>query len=146
LHPSTAPLADGAFSDILVITGDTQLHAFTQTKAVGTMEIYGYANTVVSANGAEITPVNRNPLAAAQMGYTPKSKFYHTPTITNVGDLIFTDMVPAGGTQGNQSSGAASGFEEGFIFPPNIQLLLRVKNVSGAAAIMHETITCHEDA
>ena len=76
----------------------------------------------------------------------PKAKFYHTPTITDVGDLIFTDMVPAGATQGNASSGAASGFEEGFIFPPNIQLLLRVKNVSGAAAIMHETITGHEDA
>lgn len=144
LYPSTAPLANGANCDILVVVGDTGFHATSVVAAVGTMEVYGYHSTVVSANGDEIIPFNRNPGEAARRGYTPEVKFYHAPTITDDGAEMYTDIVPAGASSGNTSSAAEQDQGVGYYLTPNTTFLIRVKNVSGAAAVMHHRITGHE--
>lgn len=144
LYPLGGELASLASAEVLIVTGDTGVHAIAVTKSVGTAEIRGYAGATVSANGTEIPPHNRNPRRAALNGYTPAVKAYSAPTVTDYGSEIHLDIVPAGATQGNASSGAEAGVDVGWYLEPNTGYLYTVKNVSGAAAIVLIHMIMHE--
>lgn len=139
----------GATCDILVVTGDTGFHTDVQIKSVGLVEIYGYYGTTYSAPGTELFPFNRNPTAAATLndgaGYTPSVRFYHQPTITDVGTEMYSDVIPAGVAQGNQAIGGgntAAGV--GYYLRANETYLLRAVNESGVDTILHHLLTGHE--
>lgn len=144
-YPVASPLADQAVCDILVVTGSTGYHVDVQIKAIGTFEVYGYYGTQYTlATGVELTKFNRNPRAAALREYTPEVQHIHNPTITNVGTEMYSDLLPAGASQGNQSQGANVTAGVGYYLEPGQVYLLRVKNVSGAAAPVHHLLTGHE--
>jgi hypothetical protein len=84
-----------------------------------------YENTVVSANGTQVTPFNNNRTSST----TASTLLYQNPTITSNGTLLLADLVAGGKSVGSQDTG-----EFRIIFNPSSNYLLLVTNNSGVTA------------
>ena len=96
----------------------------------GDIDFVAYENTTVSDNGTPlpIENVNRN------SSNVPALDLYASPTVTGVGDHIFTLWVPPTGTGTGQSANGVAGVGQGseWILAPSTNYLVRLTNNSGS--------------
>ena len=128
-----ASLANGASFDILYSPpafSFPHLTALLVSLADSPCDVLSYENVVTSDDGTALTPFNRdrNSTKTAQMGVT------HSPTITDLGDLVHDRFVPDAGGQGSNSIGIITpNFGEEWILKPSTKMMTRVTNNSGGA-------------
>lgn len=124
-----ASLADNANIDILLVTNSAELFTKLQVKATGDSLLSVYEGTTVSGNGTELGMLNLN----RNSTNTIDVNAYHTPTITDVGTLIFQMLIPGGSSP--HASGGSDEFTQG-IFKTGTNYLLRLTNISGSPGDM----------
>lgn len=124
-----ASVADAANIDILLVTNSAELFTKLQTKVGGDALLSVYEGVTVSNNGTSLGMLNLNRNSANTIDVAS----YHTPTITDLGTLIFQMYLP-GGTSPH-ASGGADEFTQG-IFKTGTNYLLRLTNISGSTRPM----------
>ena len=128
--PDASPIADNATLDLLISVGDNELHLDGVVAVGGAAEVFFYEDTTVvggTAFGTPITPQNRKRTSANVL----LSTFYHTPSVSDVGNELTNPFVP-GGTGGTKAGGTIRNGAE-WELAPNRIYLLRVYNRSGGA-------------
>ena len=121
-------VADDGTIDILIALGQ-EAHITWRTKAGGDALATFYENPTVSDNGTLMSQVNLSRLKASSN--PGPGNVYHTPTITDVGTQLVTELLP-GGTGGN-AVGVTLSRDAEFIMHPDNTYLLRLQNIAGNA-------------
>jgi hypothetical protein len=131
-------IASGGTYDLLIVTPDTSrlAHATFQLFNATEIEYYFYINTVTSDNGTQLSCLNRNNNSAT----TPTTMVYHTPTVTDVGDLAADNRFGNNRTFGGQAHST-----EELILKRNTKYLIRTTNrTSGAANLFNYVLSWYE--
>ena len=102
----------------------------------GPVRVFLYENTVTSADGSELTWINKN----RNSNNTPDTQVFVSPTITADGDLLKRKAAPNSGplTVFNQSQGGE------WVLAPSTKYLIRITNASGATREVNITIALYE--
>lgn len=124
-NPDASQIADNDNLDVLFVTGDKPAEVYIKLSATGAFEYALYEDTTVSDNGTTLARRNRNRNHAS---IAPTVSTYHTPTVTNVGNLLDNELLA--GILG----GAASG--EHWDLKPSTNYLIRIINRAGSAQSM----------
>lgn len=130
-----ASVADLAYLDILIQTGDISPHVVISGAAAGDALVSLYEGATFSAAGDAITLSNHNRNSAKVADLTA----HCSPTITNVGSsLNGVRFIPGGQKSG--SSGGEGGFGAEYVLAPNTVYLFRMQNIAGAAKRMSQML------
>jgi hypothetical protein len=122
---ASAALAGSASLELFVITPASGTHHVRFAATVGGESRAAlFEATTVSANGAAITPQNRNRLS----GNSASGQYFSAPTVTADGTPLFDGFI-SGGSGGNAIGGNAASFEE-WILAQSTSYLVRVTNVT----------------
>lgn len=131
--------ADNAVIDFVITTGVKQFHLTGFVSAGGDALAYLYeAPTVTGGTGTAQSLLNKNRTKTN----VPNSSVLRNPTVTNVGTLLQSILIP-GGTGGN-AVGATTGARNEWILAPNTKYLVRLQNVAGTAQPMAMDIEGYE--
>ena len=120
-------VADAANSDVRFSTSTRQPHVLFQVAASGKAQMALYQGAVLGT-GTAVTVNNRDLSKAEATGVT----FGHSPTVTSVGALLFSEILP-GGSKNSAVGGSASARDE-WMLKASTVYLIRVTNRSGAAS------------
>lgn len=120
-------IGDNDNLDFLISVGDQDVHVIWRLACGGTSQQFLYENPTVSDNGTEI---ELNCMNRDRINIKPATMF-HTPTITDVGDLLSQALVPGG--EGGNAEGNISRQQTEWILAPNSLYLVRVTNRAGNA-------------
>jgi len=123
------------------LSGDTKyLHSQLELSTTGEWSFTSYAGATYSANGTLITQINRK----SDSEYIPEVLFYHTPTIIDPGTarLVFNF-----GSGNNPSQATTGQFSERLesVFAPDIEVLVALKNLSGAVQNISAIFNYYEE-
>lgn len=130
-----ASVADSAYLDILIQTGDISPHVVISGAAAGDALVSLYEGATFSAAGDAITLSNHNRNSAKVADLTA----HCSPTITSVGaSLNGVRFIPGGQKSG--SSGGEGGFGAEYVLAPNTVYLFRMQNIAGSAKRMSQMI------
>jgi len=110
-------LGSGASYDLLIQVGSIPLHLHKDTIASLSLDLLLYEGTTFSAAGTAVTPVNPRRVAHS---ITHVSTWTHTPTVTDVGTLLYTRSLAV-----DRQAGDAAGIGHEFILAANTDYLLR---------------------
>lgn len=116
-------VANGLSTDILLVTGNTDLHVHLNATVISESEASFclYEDTTTSNDGTTVTAYNRNRLSSN----LPVTITKHTPTVTGVGTCIWTKHWGSG-----KDAGAEVRSENEFILKRSAKYLLRVTNAT----------------
>lgn len=118
--PDASPLADNAAIDFLILNAAKAIHLVFTFSGNSDVEIQFYENTAVSNNGTQVPIIGLN----RQRSLPQTPVVWRGPTITAIGDLLYTDFRTYGvGTE-------FSHFME-WILRPNTNYLIRGINRAG---------------
>ena len=118
-------VSNNASLNILIDCNGASPHTRIMCQVGGDCHFRLFENPTVSANGTEITPVNRNRYSPN----TATTDLYKDPTVTGDGTLI-SELISPGGTILVSTGGDSSMFEE-FILHKDRTYLARITNISG---------------
>ncbi len=136
-------LPDSADFDYMLAVGDKPVTVFASLFVDADAETRLYEATEVSANGNAIPLINRNRLSADEL---PESVFFDTPTVTDVGDLLFTTFVGGGADKNPSKNYGAQTSISPLVLLPNTNYLLRITNLTAGDAAMSLALSVVEDA
>lgn len=121
-------VADGNSAYVLIRTDSGESADFSFSVAAGGNSlIYFYENANTSADGTELTFLNRKRDGSAPAGVS----VFHTPTVdTDPGDIIEESVLPGGD---KKSSGVIAGAEFEWVLSGGSDYLIEVVNKSGGA-------------
>lgn len=125
-------LADNAVFYFLLETGSKNTHAAVRVDAGGLSYLDFYENSTISNLGTELTTYNvKRDSSLVEFN----TKIYHTPTISNNGDLLINALIPAGSGKHDIAGGSGGGLVRGpeLILNKNTSHLVVLTNKSGAA-------------
>lgn len=122
-------LALAAVRDILLVTPDTINWAhFTELSIAGNKEtnVKVYEGTTTSADGTGLTEINRNRNSAT----VSTTVLTHTPTITDVGALIFEVQFGEATGPASSRAGGAGATRQEVILKQNTKYLIRITSAA----------------
>ena len=116
------------------------LNSILSIATVGQWEFTSFKGTTYSAIGTEIEPINRKSDSIIAL----ETKFYHTPTITDLGTprLQYTFGT---GTNPAKSETSQNNDNYASVFAPNSDVLVRLTNNSGATAYITFIYNVYEE-
>jgi len=114
-------LGNGAVRDILIVTPDTTEWAHMVWEVEHELEtmVQFYCGATYSDNGTAISSFNRN----SNSNNTATTLIYHTPTITDVGELIATIQQGDG-----KKAGGGDRVSNEYVLRQNCAFLIRITN------------------
>lgn len=87
--------------DIFIINGaNYDLHSAFSAAAGGDAYFRIYEGTTVAGNGTALSAINN----LRSSSNTSEASFFHTPTVSGVGSLLYEDYIPGGGVFGSGGS------------------------------------------
>lgn len=123
-------LANGASKDFLIVVPENRYPHFRTAEFdidSGPCDIRIFEDTTVSSNGTSVPIVNLNRASPFVSNVT----IFHTPTITDDGDELAVEYLPATAPSKGGTSGEESATE--WVFNHNRNYLIRLTNNSGGA-------------
>ena len=124
---SSASVANNASLNVLLTTGNAEVHAVIRYSAGGEGQCYLYeAPTVVNGTGLTIYNMKRTSTR------TPATVAKHTPTVSATGSTALVDEFLPGGSGGLAGGGAVRLGTE-WILKPDTDYLLRFTNQAATA-------------
>ena len=133
-------VANNANADILIITGNKDVHATMKISGGGNSHAYLYEGTTVSASGSVLDINNKN----RHHAQVEEFRAFHTPTGVTVGDQLSVEFFPGGTGGGGLKVGSTSEERDEWEFSPNTYYLIRVANKSGGAVDISISGTVYE--
>jgi hypothetical protein len=118
-------LTNGSNEDLLLVTGDTPVHARITLSTSAQALVRFYEDTTTSNNGTVLPARNRNRVSTNTAAMTSS----RAPTVTGVGTLLYEGFLPGGSK--NQATGDQSSTFEEWVLKANSKYLIRVTNNSG---------------
>lgn len=122
---------NGDNADVLIVNGKHECNIEATATCQGDMLIFLYKNTIVTSNGTAVDVMNLNDNSVKQAD----ALFYHTPTISSVGEMWHPQSYIPGGKQGS-FSGADSSERHEFVLKRGGSYLIRAQNQSGTPSKM----------
>lgn len=132
-----AVAGSGTLDILVVVPSATSMHVQAQVAVGADGELQFFENTTVSANGTPVAASNRNRISSNVAGVS----IFHTPTVTDPGDVIQDQFYP-GGTGGQSPGGGGTTFSE-FVLGVN-NYLVRMTNLSGQSTVLGINLTWYE--
>ena len=132
-------LANGASVEVLLSVPAGTFPHFQELELDtdgGPVRVFLYEGTTTSADGSELTWINKN----RNSSNSPSTQVFVSPTITDDGTLLKRKAAPNSGplTVFNQSQGGE------WVLQPSTKYLIRITNASGAAREVNITIAMYE--
>jgi hypothetical protein len=126
-------LADaGVFDTLIKVPAATFPHItiYRFSFGRGDIDLLAYEGTTVSADGTAVTASNMN----RNSTNTPDTDFFHTPTVTSPGTLMYTLWTPPTTAGIGGSAEGVTDIEHGteWVLKPSTNYLIRMTNSSGA--------------
>jgi hypothetical protein len=131
-------VANNAYADLHIITGDEQTHLTIVAQAEGKCYTLLYRGTTYSNTGTAVTVYNCDDSSANTTASTVK----YAPTITLVGTLLYEDFIPGG--VGKNIFGADLESRHEYILRTFTDYLVRVQNASTVAIDISITFNYYE--
>ncbi len=122
-------LASAGTRDILIATPDTTKWAhFTELSIAGNKEtnVKVYEDTTTSADGTGLTEINRN----RNSGTVNTTVLTHTPTVSDVGTLIFEVQFGEATGPASSRAGGAGATRQEVILKQNTKYLIRITSAA----------------
>lgn len=136
-----AVVAAGATVYIRHKSGTTKyMHSVVSLKTVGQWDFTSYAGTTYTVDGTIIPILNRKSDAT----YTPETVIRHTPTINVLGTPRLNYKFGTGTNPAQSNSGTSEDRIES-LFAPNTDVLIGLKNESGANQYLTVIFDFYED-
>jgi hypothetical protein len=104
----------------------------------GPVQVFTYEDTVVSANGTLVNTRNRNRVSSN----VPNSLVYRGPTVSSLGTLLSTVLMPDTGPGPSGIFGDDPGEE--WVFKPNSNYMFRFTNNSGGTVNVNFALSWYE--
>ncbi len=121
-------LADDASLDLLIrVIANTSAHMRFHAAIGGDGQAFMYEDPTTSADGTPVARNNRNRFSSN----TSDTLIFSGPTVTGVGDLLPTGIIPGGGAGTPGIGGQIGSFEEWMLAPADY--LFKLTNKSGGA-------------
>lgn len=120
-----APVADNGTMDLQIYTGAKYCHTVFSATFGGDFEVAFYENPTTSG-GTSVAANNMN----RNKGIVATAAVVHTPSVSNVGTLLFNIFEPGG--QKVQAVGGATRSNSEWILLPERKYLLRATNRAGS--------------
>ena len=149
IHEGRMSFASHVFVDVLNgasvylrhVCGPTKyLHSVLDITTTGEWEFTSFAGSTYTADGTVIPQINRK----SDSTYVPETTFYHTPTILSEGTprLVFRF-----GSGNNPAKASTSEFGERLesVFAPEVDVLIRLTNLSGATQNLSVVFNYYEE-
>jgi hypothetical protein len=140
-NPDASLIADNANLDLLLVPNATnEVVLAYRVSSTGAYEIAFYEDVTVSDNGTPLPARNRSRPKSVAISST--AQVYHTPTVTNAGQLLLNE-VGSGVLGGPNISPPAADNE--WILKASIPYLIRIINRSGSAQSMSTIVNWFEE-
>lgn len=116
------------------------LHSVLDLITVGQWRVTSYSGTTYTADGTELTPINRKSDSAIVSDTT----FWHTPTIDVLGTPRLSFIF---GTGTNPSQATTGEFGEAVesVFAPNVDVLIELENMGNSTQYLSGIFNFHEE-
>jgi hypothetical protein len=125
---SDAALGNGSSLVILATTNSYELHTHITLACGGDASFSVHENPTITSNGSAITPVNHNRTSSK----TSTTTFYNTPTLSNNGTLIWSELIVGGSGGITPGGNNAQGIEQ-TVLAPNTSYVFTLTNTAGTA-------------
>lgn len=140
-NPDASLIADNANFDLLIVPNATnEVVMAYRVSSTGAYEIAIYESTTVSDNGTSLPARNRSRPKAVAISST--AQVYHTPTVTNVGQLLLNEV--GSGVLGGPNVSPLTADNE-WILKASVTYLIRVINRSGSAQSISALLNWFEE-
>lgn len=131
-------LADATSIKLLIRTpADLEVHMAIGFAVVGDFTYQFFEAPTTSADGAALTPVNRN----RRFGTSSNTLVFRDPTVSANGTLL-RELAFPGGQRNNATLGGGSGTE--WILKPSTDYLIDLLNLSGSASLASVEVNYYE--